>query len=96
VTYLASVGVGSPATTYSLLIDTGSSNTWLGADKSYVKTSTSTSTGKSFSVSYGSGSVSGTEYTDKVTLSSSLVITKQSIGVASSASGFDGEDGILG
>lgn len=61
VTYVASVGVGSPATSYSLLIDTGSSNTWLGAGKSYVKTSTSKSTGKRVSVSYGSGEFSGTE-----------------------------------
>ncbi|KZT33268.1 family A1 protease [Sistotremastrum suecicum HHB10207 ss-3] len=95
-TYVASVGVGSPATTYSLLIDTGSSNTWLGASKKYVKTSTSKSTGGSVSVSYGSGSFSGTEYTDTVTLGSGLVITGQSIGVASRASGFDGVDGILG
>ena len=95
-TYVASVGVGSPATDYSLLIDTGSSNTWLGADKAYKKTSTSTSTGKKVSVSYGSGSFSGTEFTDQVTLSSSLVIAKQSIGVASTAQGFDGVDGILG
>ncbi|TFK88713.1 acid protease [Polyporus arcularius HHB13444] len=96
VTYTASVGVGSPATDYILLIDTGSSNTWVGADKSYVKTSTSKSTGKSVTVSYGSGTFSGTEYTDTVTLSSELVIQKQSIGVASTAQGFDGVDGILG
>lgn len=38
----------------------------------------------------------GTTDTDTVTLSSSLVITGQSIGVASSASGFDDVDGILG
>ncbi|KAH8115423.1 acid protease [Phellopilus nigrolimitatus] len=96
VTYVASVGVGSPPTSYDLLIDTGSSNTWVGADKAYAKTSTSKSTGKNVSVSYGSGSFSGTEYTDTVTLSSSLVIADQSIGVASSSSGFDGVDGILG
>ena len=29
----------------NLLIDTGSSNTWVGADKKYAKTSTSKSTG---------------------------------------------------
>ena len=45
VVYTASVGVGSPATTYDLIIDTGSSNTWIGAGKSYVKTSTSVDTG---------------------------------------------------
>lgn len=29
VTYVAAVKIGSPPTTYSLLIDTGSSNTWV-------------------------------------------------------------------
>ncbi|KAF9486586.1 aspartic protease [Pholiota conissans] len=96
VTYVASVGVGSPATTYSLLIDTGSSNTWVGAGKAYVKTSTSTQTSNRVSVTYGSGSFSGTEFTDTVTLASGLVISKQSIGVASTSTGFDGVDGILG
>jgi len=96
VTYIASVGVGSPATQYNLLVDTGSSNTWVGAGKAYVRTSTSTSTGGSVSVTYGSGSFSGTEFTDQVTLASGLVIPRQSIGVASRSSGFEGEDGILG
>ncbi|KAJ7161290.1 aspartic peptidase A1 [Mycena crocata] len=96
VTYIASVGVGSPATTYSLIVDTGSSNTWVGATQKYVVTSTSTKTTQTVSVSYGSGSFSGTEYTDQVTLAPGLVIPKQSIGVASTSSGFDGVDGILG
>ncbi|KAI0263910.1 aspartic peptidase domain-containing protein [Gloeopeniophorella convolvens] len=96
VTYTASVGVGSPATDYTLLIDTGSSNTWVGAGKKYKQTSTSKSTGKKVSVSYGSGSFSGTEFTDQVTLASELVIQSQSIGVASTAQGFDDVDGILG
>jgi len=96
VTYTASVGVGSPATQYTLLIDTGSSNTWVGAGQKYVPTSTSQSTGKSVNVSYGSGSFSGTEYTDTLTLSPTLVIQKQSIGVASTAQGFNDVDGILG
>lgn len=47
-------------------------------------------------VTYGSGSFSGTEFTDTVTLASGLVITKQSIGVASTSEGFSGVDGILG
>ncbi|KAF9055852.1 aspartic protease [Panaeolus papilionaceus] len=96
VTYVASVGVGSPATTYSLLIDTGSSNTWVGATQAYVKTSTSKQTSNSVSVTYGSGSFSGTEFTDTVTLASGLVIPGQSIGVASTSTGFQGVDGILG
>jgi len=96
VTYTAAVGVGSPATSYTLLIDTGSSNTWVGAGKKYVKTSTSKSTGDSVNVSYGSGSFSGTEFTDTVTVGGGLVITKQSIGVASTAQGFSDVDGIIG
>jgi pepsin A len=94
--YTAQVGVGSPATQYTLLIDTGSSITWVGANTPYKRTDTSVDTGHSVSVSYGSGEFSGEEYLDTVTLSSDLVITGQSIGVASSAQGFDGIDGILG
>ncbi|EMD36749.1 hypothetical protein CERSUDRAFT_114658 [Gelatoporia subvermispora B] len=96
VQYTASVGVGSPATNYDLIVDTGSSNTWIGAGQSYKKTSTSKSTGSSVSVEYGSGSFSGTEYTDTVTLGSGLTITGQGIGVASRSEGFEGVDGILG
>ncbi|KAG1864674.1 aspartic peptidase domain-containing protein [Suillus subalutaceus] len=96
VSYIAKVGVGSPPTTYNLIVDTGSSNTWVGAGTAYVKTSTSVNTGQPVAVGYGSGSFSGTEYTDTVTLGSGLTITKQSIGVASTASGFTGVDGILG
>ncbi|KAI8994194.1 acid protease [Trametes punicea] len=96
VTYTASVGVGTPPTQYTLLIDTGSSNTWVGADKPYRETSSSKSTGQTVNVSYGSGSFSGTEFIDTVTLSSSLVVQNQSIGVASTSQGFSGVDGILG
>jgi len=95
VEYVATVSVGSPATTYTLGIDTGSSNTWIGADKAYKKTSTSVQTKNKVEVSYGSGSFSGTEYTDTVSLSSALSITAQSIGVASTSEGFS-VDGLLG
>ena len=61
VTYTASVGVGSPPTYYDLIIDTGSSNTWIGASAPYVPTSSSQDTDDAVSVSYGSGSFSGTE-----------------------------------
>jgi hypothetical protein len=71
------VGVGSPATTYDLIVDTGSSNTWVGAGKAYVKTSTSKQTSNRVSVTYGSGSFSGNEFTDQVSLGSGLTITGQ-------------------
>ncbi|KDR85732.1 hypothetical protein GALMADRAFT_53199 [Galerina marginata CBS 339.88] len=96
VTYIANVAVGSPATTFELLIDTGSSNTWVGATKAFKKTGTSTQTNNKVSVTYGSGSFSGTEFTDQVSLGSGLTISKQSIGVASTSQGFQGVDGILG
>ncbi|TFK35982.1 aspartic peptidase domain-containing protein, partial [Crucibulum laeve] len=83
VSYIASIGVGSPATTYDLIIDTGSSNTWVGATRAYVRTGTSVQTSNRVSVTYGSGSFSGTEFTDTVTIAPGLVIPNQSIGVAS-------------
>ncbi|KAG6834414.1 hypothetical protein H0H93_009773, partial [Arthromyces matolae] len=113
VSYSASVGVGSPPTTYNLLVDTGSSNTWVGSKTPYIVTSTSLATkGKVVStlgtpnsgsrlsvfqsVTYGSGSFSGSEYLDTVTLSPDLVLQQQSIGVASTSQGLDDNDGILG
>ena len=45
----------------TLLIDTGSANTWIGSTREYVKTRTSVDTGDSISISYGSGSVIGEE-----------------------------------
>ncbi|KZP09518.1 acid protease [Athelia psychrophila] len=91
--YIAKVTVGSQ--TFDLIVDTGSSNTWVGANTKFTKGSTGTSTGKSVSVSYGSGSFKGTEYTDTVTIGTAKVAS-QSIGVASSATGFTGVDGIVG
>ncbi|KAI0327436.1 acid protease [Cubamyces sp. BRFM 1775] len=78
-----------------LIVDTGSSNTWVGAGKAYVQTGSSVDTGDEVFVEYGSGLFIGEEYTDTVTLGD-LVLTQQSIGVAELAFGFDGVDGILG
>ncbi|PNP85047.1 hypothetical protein FNYG_01572 [Fusarium nygamai] len=91
--YVAPVVIGG--NTWSLIVDTGSSNTWCGAQTSCEPTSTGESTGNSVSVSYGSGSFSGTEYTDEVSFGG-LSVAAQSIGAASSASGFSGVDGIIG
>jgi hypothetical protein len=63
--YLIAVQVGSQ-TFANMIIDTGSSNTWVGAGTKFSAGSTGKSTGKSVEVSYGSGSFSGTEYTDTV------------------------------
>ncbi|KAJ3906911.1 family A1 protease [Lentinula edodes] len=96
VTYVASVGVGASNKQYKLIVDTGSSNTWVGASTEYVASSTSINTGHVVIVGFPDTEALGTEYLDKVALSSSLVITSQSIGVASESIGFANVDGILG
>ncbi|KAI9070297.1 acid protease [Trametes sanguinea] len=96
VDYTASVGVGTPPTQYNLIVDTGSSNTWVGAGKAYIPTSSSVNTGDQLFVQYSlSQFVLGDEYTDTVTLGD-LTLTKQGLGVAQIAEGFNGVDGILG
>jgi len=93
VSYYAPIKVGSQ--TFQLIVDTGSSNTWVGANTKFSAGSTGKSTGKSVSVSYGSGSFSGTEYTDTVSYAG-FTVASQSIGVASRSTGFSGVDGIFG
>ena len=55
VTYVASVGVGNPSSLFNLIIDTGSSNTWVGADKKFQSTQTTEPTLEPMAVEYGSG-----------------------------------------
>ena len=90
------VAIGSPATQYSLIFDPGSSNTWVGANKAYVQTSSSQKTSDTVAVTYGSGGFSGDEYNDLASLNG--VDFNQSIGVAKKTDGFQstGADGILG
>ncbi|KAF8589852.1 acid protease [Ramaria rubella] len=90
----ANVQIGNPSTTYQLIVDTGSSNTFVGANKSYTHTSSSQDTGEKVAVSYGSGFFEGEEFDDDVTLGG--VTISQSIGVALASNGFQGFDGILG
>ncbi|KAL7911456.1 putative aspartic protease [Trichoderma velutinum] len=93
VSYVASVTIGGRS--WDLIVDTGSSNTWCGAQSSCEPSSTGKSTGGSVQVSYGSGSFSGTEYKDTVSFGG-LTVTSQSVGAARSSSGFSGVDGIIG
>src|SRR6267154_3680599 len=75
--------------TDELVIDTGSANTWIGANTKYVETSTSVNTGKEVKIPYSATAVVGTEYvvgtqyTDRVYLGRGLLISDQAIGVAS-------------
>ncbi|KAF7373031.1 Acid protease [Mycena sanguinolenta] len=88
--YVTSTQVGTQ--TFELLVDTGSSNTWVGAGTAYTPGSTATDTGDKFFVEYGSGEVCGTEYIDNVVIGG-LHITGQGIGSAIISEGFTGVDG---
>ncbi|THH16343.1 hypothetical protein EUX98_g9313 [Antrodiella citrinella] len=94
--YIVNITVGDPPTEYSLILDTGSSNTWVGAGTPYTPTSTSNQTGNSVAFTYGSGDFSGTEFIDRVDLGNGLVILQQGLGVANETDDFEGVDGILG
>lgn len=61
ITYTTTVGVGTPPTQYTLLVDTGSSNTWIGAKTPYIQSKTSLYTGSTVWVYYGSGAFAGEE-----------------------------------
>ncbi|KAI9450023.1 aspartic peptidase A1 [Lactarius psammicola] len=89
VLYEANVGIGSPPTSYNLLIDTGCANIWVGAGKAYVRTSSSVLI-PGIVCTCG---FCGQEFSDVVTLSPTLVF-EASIGVGSAP--LDGFDGILG
>ncbi|RPD54704.1 acid protease [Lentinus tigrinus ALCF2SS1-7] len=95
VDYTVSVGVSTHPTFYNLIVNVGSSNTWVGASTAYIEISSSVDTAEKFEVIYGSGLVFGEEFTDTVTIGD-LVIENQGVGVGEIAFGFYGVDGILG
>ncbi|KAI0664356.1 aspartic peptidase A1 [Cubamyces menziesii] len=97
IAYTAFVKIGAPPTGYTLVIDTGSANTWVGAEQPFVTTSSTRDTGNDVAMSYGHGkAMSGVEVTDTVTLSPGLTVSGQSIGVSAVSSGFASFDGVLG
>ncbi|KAJ7445326.1 family A1 protease [Mycena latifolia] len=93
--YVASVAVGSAGTTYNLIVDTTSGNTWLGANKAYVVTATSRPAGSSVEVTFGGEIFSGTEFQDQVVLAD-VAMPNKSIGVVTPSTVLNGIDGILG
>ncbi|KAI0797337.1 aspartic proteinase precursor [Irpex lacteus] len=95
--YTVAVDVGTPPTTFNLIVDTGSSNTWVGANTNnpYTPTNSSIDTGDSVFVEYGSGLFIGEEYLDTVSFGD-ITLYNQSIGGSELALGFNGVDGIFG
>jgi cathepsin E len=98
--YVAHVGVGTPPTTYTLIVDTGSANTWISdptkGGMPYARTKTSHGTGNRVGVKYASGYFKGNEFLDDLTLGKGLRAEQQSIGVAYQHRGYNYWDGILG
>ncbi|KAG2354226.1 aspartic peptidase domain-containing protein [Suillus spraguei] len=96
--YIVALGVGSPPKTYTLVVDTGSAITWIGARTPYDETGVNT--GQGVRTAYGGGqfptiSFSGTFVVDTVTLGD-LTIPNYELAVASTVSNFRVYDGILG
>ncbi|KAJ3856567.1 aspartic peptidase domain-containing protein, partial [Lentinula lateritia] len=77
-----------------LIVDTGSSNTWVGANpENRLQPGLGLDL---FEVTYGSGAVLGDETTNTVNITPGLAVENQSIGNALLSEGFDGVDGIMG
>lgn len=96
--YFAEVSIGTPAQTFTVVPDTGSSNLWVYSSscKSIPcwyhgtydsdKSSTYTADGQAFNISYGSGSVGGSVSRDTVTLGD-VAATDFGFGEVTSVSG---------
>ncbi|EIW79067.1 acid protease [Coniophora puteana RWD-64-598 SS2] len=110
--WYGNVSVGTPAQTYSVLFDTGSSDMFLAGPNcgttcaghaiyDPAQSSSSASTGKNFTLAYGGGAtVKGGQYTDTVALAG-LRATNQTLGAATMYSPQLGKgtfpaDGLLG
>ncbi|KAG2073289.1 acid protease [Suillus decipiens] len=89
------VDIGDPPTSYNLVLDSGSANTWV-RDTVYVPTDTSTPTERPVKVVYGGGYIEGFEFLDTVTVGPGLTVIGQSITVADEVEGFDSLHGVLG
>jgi len=95
VSYLASIKIGNPPRNFSILMDSGSADFWVGSETctdcgNHVLLGSESSTsfvdsGKRFAVQYGTGNVSGTIVQDDVTISG-LTLTGHTFGVATSES----------
>ncbi|KAI6112379.1 aspartic peptidase domain-containing protein [Pisolithus thermaeus] len=96
VVYIAQVNFGSSTTEYNLIVDTGSSNTWVGAGQPWTPDSSTTSDNEAVSVSYGSGQMEGTLYTGPVSLGSCITVEEQGFVLAEFVQGFQGYNGVLG
>ncbi|WVQ94938.1 hypothetical protein IAU59_002027 [Kwoniella sp. CBS 9459] len=106
VLYYGNVGIGSPMQTLTVDFDTGSADLWLPVKCSNCQTpqfdssrsSTYKPSGQSFSVEYGSGSVSGVLAQETVSLANTQISGQYFGAVSSESSDFQGNpnSGVLG
>ncbi|WOL10980.1 aspartic proteinase oryzasin-1-like [Canna indica] len=84
--YFGEIGIGTPAQTFTVIFDTGSSNLWVPSAKCYFslacyfhskykssRSNTYVKNGKSAAISYGSGSISGFFSQDHATVGDLVV-----------------------
>ncbi|GCB75924.1 hypothetical protein scyTo_0020417, partial [Scyliorhinus torazame] len=109
--YYGSITVGTPPQSFTVLLDTGSSNLWVPSVYCYstscdnhakfdpTQSSTFSSNGKTFSMSYGAGSLSGYFGYDTVNVAG-ISISHQELGLSKlepgSYFGYAPFDGVLG
>ncbi|XP_022214517.2 lysosomal aspartic protease [Drosophila obscura] len=101
--YFGNISIGTPPQYFMVQFDTGSSNLWVpsvncssldcSSRKTYSSSASTTfqNNGKTFAITYGSGSVSGTLSTDVVTVAG-LKIVGQTFGEATIETGTGMED----
>jgi len=110
--YYGSITLGTPAQTFDVIFDTGSSDLWVASSQcdsscgrhakyDATKSSTYVKNGTTFNIEYGSGPVSGYESQDSLNMGG-LVVPNQIFAEVTDASGLGGAyklgkfDGILG
>ena len=99
VSYLLTIGLGTPAQNVDLIFDTGSSNLWvMSANYNPSSSSTAQDLSETWSVDYGTSndptSASGEEYTDVAAIGSYTFT--QELGVATASQGMQNLQGIVG
>ena len=106
--FTGTINIGTPAQSFDIDFDSGSADLWVASSTcgssctqtqtfNYGASSTYNSTGQSFSITYGSGSASGTTGTDVVSVGG-LTATGFIVNSVTQDSGFPGSpfDGIFG
>ncbi|RDB16842.1 Aspartic protease [Hypsizygus marmoreus] len=103
--YYGAINIGTPAQQLTVDIDTGSADLWVPSgctacpQKQFNSRASSTyrTAGKDFRASYGSGSASGTQATDTVSMGG-LTVPQQAFGAVTQSTGFNSypSSGLMG